>query len=180
MAIRREAYRRSYSAWEKHDLLRELGHRLGVDVDEQHRRRLLHLLSPEEVAALDPRLVQVHLHTHRHRVPLDPVRFQQEVLQNRELVRALAPRSAADHFCYPSGVVSPVFVPWLRALGIRSATTMANGLATRQHDALVLPRVCDTTTVSELEFEGWLSGTAGALLRREPAMAAPTFDGVLL
>jgi hypothetical protein len=62
----------------------------------------------EEIGALDPAIVGVQLHTHRHRVPEQRDPFIREIDDNR---RALAdcgldpPR--LTHFSYPSGVHRP-------------------------------------------------------------------------
>jgi hypothetical protein len=47
-----------------------------------------------------------------------------------------------------------------------SATTCQPGLASRNSDALLLPRLIDTSALTRPEFEGWISGTAAWLPRR--------------
>ena len=63
---------------------------------------------------------------------------------------------SATHFCYPSGDYSRDFLPWLRQLGIRSATTCVPGLA------------------SDFSFDAWLDGTAVLLPRRRAWRLDPT------
>ncbi len=141
--------------------------------DEKHEhRRLLALMHPEEIAALDPAIVSVQLHTHRHRAPDQKDLFLREIVENR---RALAdcgidPRRLTD-FCYPSGVHRAAFLPWLAEAGVTSATTTEPGLASRGHDPLLLPRFVDAGTTSEVEFEGWASGLRHFLSR--PRAKAP-------
>ena len=85
------------------------------------------------------------------------------MLENRRILEGMTGRPAT-HFCYPSGDVDPVFLPWLRELKVETATTGFSGLARAEHDPLLLPRYVDTMAKSEVVFESWLSG-AGAILR---------------
>jgi hypothetical protein len=141
----------------------EVATRLGVDWDNIVRRRLFHLMNPGEVADIARRGFDVQLHTHRHRTPREKSTFRNEVLENRRILEEMTGRPAT-HFCYPSGDVDPVFLPWLRELEVESATTTAvAGLARAEHDPLLLPRFVDTMAQSEVLFESWLSG-AGAIL----------------
>lgn len=176
--IRAFVYERGDTAAKKDDLLRELAGRLGVNYSALLERRLLHLMTPAEVAALDRTLIQVELHTHRHRVPLDDALFRREIEDNRRSIERLVGRSA-EHLCYPSGVISPEFPDRLTALGVQSGTTCELGLASRADSPLLLPRLLDTSTLSEAEFEGWLTGVASLLPRRPLMIPPPTRDGVL-
>jgi len=142
----------------------EVATRLGVDWDNIVRRRLFHLMNPGEVADIARRGFDVQLHTHRHRTPREKSTFRNEVLENRRILEEMTGRPAT-HFCYPSGDVDSVFLPWLRELDVETATTGVAGLARAEHDPLLLPRYVDTMAQSEALFESWLSG-AGAILRR--------------
>jgi peptidoglycan/xylan/chitin deacetylase (PgdA/CDA1 family) len=142
----------------------EVATRLGVDWDNIVRRRLFHLMNPGEVADIARRGFDVQLHTHRHRTPREKSTFRNEVLENRRILEEMTGRPAT-HFCYPSGDVDSVFLPWLRELDVETATTGVAGLARAEHDPLLLPRYVDTMAQSEVLFESWLSG-AGAILRR--------------
>jgi len=150
--------REAQQAW-----LGEIATRLGVDWDNIVRSRLFHLMSAAEVADIARRGFDVQLHTHRHRTPREKTAFCHEVLQNRRILEGMTGRPAT-HFCYPSGDVDPVFLPWLRELEVETATTGFAGLARAEHDPLLLPRYVDTMAQSEVLFESWLSG-AGAILR---------------
>jgi peptidoglycan/xylan/chitin deacetylase (PgdA/CDA1 family) len=141
--------------------------RLDIDWDDIMRRRLFHLMTPEEVTDVARRGFDVQLHTHRHRTPREKSAFCQEVIENRRILEALTGQPAT-HFCYPSGDVDADFLPWLRELGVETATTSAGGLARAGHDPLLLPRFVDTMPQSEVLFESWLCG-AGALLRPRSA-----------
>jgi len=153
------ARRQGWSADEKHAWLGRLAGRLGLDWADFLSRRFITLMHAEEIAALDPAVADVQLHTHRHRAPDQRDLFLREISDNR---RALAecgidPRRLTQ-FCYPSGVHRPVFLAWLGEAGVTSAATCVPGLASARHDPLLLPRFIDTGATSEVEFEGWTSG----------------------
>jgi len=140
--------------------------RLGVDLKNIVHKRLFHLMTEIEIADLARRGFDIQLHTHRHRTPRDKTAFCNEVLENRRILEKSSGRPAS-HFCYSSGDVDPVFLPWLRELGVETATTTFNGLAMANHDPLLLPRYIDTMAQSEIMFESWLSGAGAMLSRRE-------------
>lgn len=146
------------------ELLAEVAKRFDVDLKSILDSRCFHLMSPDEVADVARRGFDLQLHTHRHRSPRDKAAFCGELQENRRLLEDMTGRSAT-HFCYPSGDVDPMFLPWLRDLGVETATTTGTAdLATGADDPLLLPRFVDTMNKSELMFESWLSG-AGAMLR---------------
>ena len=154
--------------------LRWLGHiakTLGIDWDQFLQQRLLHLMTPDEIASAAKRGFDIQLHTHRHRTPRDAAQFRFEVGENRRILESLTQR-AAEHFCYPSGDHDPMFLPLLRDLGVKSATIGVARLTTAADEIMLLPRFVDTMAQSELVFESWLTGLAsllspdGARLRR--------------
>ena len=168
-SIIRHANSARLSAQQKDELAQRLAVALGVDYPDLVRRRILSLLTPDEVSRLAGAGVDFQLHTHRHRTPVDEDAFAREIRDNRRILSGLTGKSTS-HFCYPSGVYEPVFLPWLKEAGVVSATTCDTGIATRQTDPLLLPRLIDTMNLSNLEFESWACG-AGAFLptrRHEP------------
>ena len=170
------AYRcssRGLSAEAKDEVIATAARRLGIDYDELLNRRFLHLMSPEDVTRLPRDLVDVQLHTHRHRVPTDAALFAREIRENREAIQAMTGTSAT-HFCYPSGVTNAAFPQWLRELGVVSATTCYPGMASPASDPLLLPRLIDTTHVADIEFESWLTGASAFLPRRRVRANAPS------
>jgi peptidoglycan/xylan/chitin deacetylase (PgdA/CDA1 family) len=154
------------SSAEKDELSQQVASALGVDFEELLNKRILRQVTPEEVRALSAQGVDFQLHTHRHRTPVNPELFGQEIEENREhLARMTGIR--AKHFCYPSGVYHPEFLAWLPEHGVRSATTCDSGIATSDSNLLLLPRLIDTSNLDLVEFESWTSGI-GALLPRRP------------
>ncbi len=152
-------WRDRWSAERKHDWLGQFAGSVGLDWDGFLRSRVLALMRPEEIGALDPAIVDVQLHTHRHRVPEQRELFVREIDDNRSALRdcGLDP-ARLTHFCYPSGVHRPAMLPWLTELGVTSAVTTEPGLASAGHHPLLLPRFIDAGTTSPVEFEGWTSG----------------------
>ena len=169
-ALHRFARERGLSAEEKDALLARVAKRLGLDYEELAARGVLHILRPEEVRRLSEAGVDVQLHTHRHRTPLNRELFRREIEDNRAEIREMTGRDAA-HFCYPSGVYDRAFLPWLEELGVRSATTCDTGYASRASERLLLPRLLDVSSLSAIEFEGWLTGVSAALPRRRESAA---------
>ncbi len=158
-AVIAAAFERGLSAEQKDALTQNIAKTVGVDYERLVESRVLALMRPEEVreAARNP-LVDVELHTHRHRTPDDEALFRREIRDNRRRLGELTGDPDLRHFCYPSGVCKPQFLPWLRAEGVATATTCLPALATRADDPLMLPRKIDTMAVSDVEFDAWLTG----------------------
>jgi peptidoglycan/xylan/chitin deacetylase (PgdA/CDA1 family) len=149
----------------KDELAQQLAQILGFDYEAFCATRLLHLMSPAEIAELSGHGVDFQLHTHRHRTPRNEELFRKEIRDNRRRLEEITGRPAT-HFCYPSGVYHAEFLPWLAAEGVVSATTCEASLASSKTNALLLPRFIDTISKSALEFESWLDGTGSLLARR--------------
>jgi peptidoglycan/xylan/chitin deacetylase (PgdA/CDA1 family) len=160
-----ESGRRCESEAQRVALCRELGQALGVDYDAIVAAGSFRLMSFEEARRLRTLGVDVGLHTHRHTFPAsDPSACRNEIEQNRRILKEELGVNAR-HFCYPSGVYSPVSWPLLAELGVASATTCDTGLARADEEPLGLRRFLDGEMVSEIEFEAELSGFS-ELLRR--------------
>ena len=153
------------SADARDQLARRLARVLGVEYDDLVRRRILHLMTPYEVSEVARAGFDIQLHTHRHRTPNERALFVREIVDNRKHIAELAGGESA-HFCYPSGVTRPEFLPWLAETGVVSATTCETGMATPDTEALLLPRVIDTANLDAVEFEGWLTGVGALLPKR--------------
>ncbi len=166
-AIRAWGARRALDATAKEALIAQAARMLSVDYDEVRSSAVLRLMSPETVAELPSELVDVQLHTHRHRVPVDHAKFQRELRDNARRIHAMrGATSKLMHFCYPSGVYHGEFLPWLRDAGVEYATTCVPGIAAPTDDHLLLPRFIDTCAHSAATFEAWASGFAGWLPKR--------------
>jgi peptidoglycan/xylan/chitin deacetylase (PgdA/CDA1 family) len=157
--VQEAVWRERWSAEKKHHWLGEFARGAGLDWDAFLRSRVLALMRPDEIGALDPGIVDVQLHTHRHRVPEQRELFIREIADNRRALGecGLDPTRLV-HFCYPSGVHPPSTLPWLAELGVTSAVTTEPGLSSADQHPLLLPRFVDAGTTSEVEFEGWTSG----------------------
>ena len=164
-AVKEAARRDKLSLDGKQRLLRQLGENVEVDYDAIVAQRLLQIMDGEDATRLSRDGVDFQLHTHRHRIPQDRVKFIEEIETNRARIEQLT-GVPARHFCYPSGDYSSEVLPWLAETGVISATTCDPGLASRRTPPLLLPRVIDTCSTSAREFEGWVSGAASLLTPR--------------
>ncbi len=157
----------------KFSLAGELAAALSVDFEALCGKRVLQIMNPEEVGEISRAGVDVQLHTHRHRSPREKSLYTREIQENREAIRQMTGKDPS-HFCYPSGVVQPEFLPWLTEAGVITATTCEPGLASANCDRLLLPRLVDHQSLGTLEFEGWLSGTSSFLPRKNQLRSAPS------
>ena len=154
------AIARGLDAVDKNALVAKVAARVGVDYAEVVASGVFQIMSPNEVKALPADLVDVQLHTHRHRTPRNRELFMRELRDNASRIGELRDAGRLDHFCYPSGDYDGAFLSWLREAGIEYATTTLPGLASPDHDPLLLPRLIDTAARSELAFEAWACGLA--------------------
>jgi peptidoglycan/xylan/chitin deacetylase (PgdA/CDA1 family) len=161
-AIAHYAERGRLSAAAKDELACRIAGALQLNYAELFAKRILRLVTPEEVAQMSAAGIDFQLHTHRHRTPLDHNAFAREIEDNRRSLREMTGHTA-EHFCYPSGVYEPAFFPWLTELGVRSATTCDTGIASPATDPLLLPRLIDTSNLSAIEFESWTTGVGSFL-----------------
>ena len=170
--IRRHALRQALDADAKHELARRLAEAVGQDFDSIVERRLFQLMTPSEVTSLDPALVSVQLHTHRHRTPRDEGLFRRELDDNRAAIMALRPEAAPlNHFCYPSGDYVQEYAEWLQDAGVNWATTCDPGLATKHSDPYFLPRFIDAAGVTDATFDAWVSGLSYFAFTRQKAIS---------
>jgi len=145
------------SARKKDQLAADLARRIGMDWQEILDKRLLHIMNPQEAWQLADRGVDLQLHTHRHLTPRDESLFIGELDDNAARLRAINGEQPR-HFCYPSGVHYDQYPQWLRQWGVESAVTCVPGLAAHANDFMLLPRLCDHSHLTDVEFEGWLCG----------------------
>jgi peptidoglycan/xylan/chitin deacetylase (PgdA/CDA1 family) len=157
---------------EKPGFAAAVGERLGVDYESIAGARMLTIMVPEEVRRLAAEGVSFELHTHSHRTPDTPARFDEEISRNRTAIESMT-GTPARHFCYPSGRYRPEFLPWLHDQQVVTATTCDPGLASDRSNPLLLPRFVDISGVSPIEFEGWISGASSFVSRARSYAAAP-------
>jgi peptidoglycan/xylan/chitin deacetylase (PgdA/CDA1 family) len=159
MEIKQFALLRKLSGREKDGLLARLAGRLDIDYDELCRKRIMHLVNPEEATGLAARGVDIQYHTHRHRVYRSRKRMFAELQDNRRRIATFT-ANEPRHFCYTGGFYLPEYPVYLKDYGILSAVTGKPGLCTAQTNPLLLPRLVDTMKISDMEFRAWLDGTA--------------------
>jgi peptidoglycan/xylan/chitin deacetylase (PgdA/CDA1 family) len=153
------AQRAQLSAGEKDALLAAVATELGIDYEAWVSTRMLQQMRMDEIHALPRELVDVQLHTHRHRMPTDRQRFAREIADNRDALGDTAPDDAPRaHFCYPSGRYDLRAARWLAELGVRSAVTCEADICSPQDHPLILPRYTDTALQTDAVFDGWISG----------------------
>ena len=172
-SILRRCVERGLAGKEKDAIITTIAGRLGLDYQGLVGRRTLYIMSPDEVSSLPRDLIDVQLHTHRHRAPLDRSAFIREIDDNRAAIASMTGGKRAVHFCYPSGVTHPSFASWLSESGVETATTTLPGIASQRSPRLMLPRLVDTMNISPIEFEGWLTGASAFLPRRAMRAVAP-------
>lgn len=168
--IKQFAISRKFSGREKDDLLAQLAGRLDIDYQELCRKRLMHLITPEEARELAVRGVDLQYHTHRHRVYRSRERMFAELQDNRRRIATFTSHEPR-HFCYTGGFYLPEYPVYLKEYGMLSATTCKPGLCTARTNPLLLPRLVDTRGLSDLEFRAWLEGTADLLPKRATEMS---------
>jgi len=146
----------------------KLAQLLEINFDSLCRRRLCQLLNSEEVHELVHSGVSVQMHMHHHRSPATREAFIDNLQTNRTLIKKMT-GIEPNHFCYPSGYYNRESVSWLREYGIESATTCDPGLCSAKTDPLLVPRLIDSSYISNTGFESWLVGI-GALISRVGAL----------
>jgi peptidoglycan/xylan/chitin deacetylase (PgdA/CDA1 family) len=149
--------RENLSGVQKNEVATKLAHALGIDFAALAAKRILQLMSANEISEIARHGVDVQLHTHRHRTPEDEALFRREIVENRQRIQSLT-GNGARHFCYPSGVYRKDFLSWLEKENVLSATTCDVGLARPGDNPLLLSRFVDTTGRTQVEFESWLAG----------------------
>jgi peptidoglycan/xylan/chitin deacetylase (PgdA/CDA1 family) len=177
-AVRQYAMDQGLGADEKHELARSLAVSVGQDFDALVEKRILQLMSRDEIASLDEKTVSVQLHTHRHRTPRDESGFNRELRENAEIIRELRGSSRPlNHFCFPSGDYIAEYERWLANFGVEWATTCDPGLASAKNNPYFLPRFIDAEPIPESTFRAWVSGLSQAAFARRrstPVRLAPT------
>lgn len=138
-------------------LLMKVAEALGVDWNPT-KNHLFRLMTVDELAQLPSRGMDLQLHTHHHRFPFDCRKAaEREIIDNRTALEPIVDKPLV-HFCYPSGEFDVAQFPWLRDLGIESATTCLSGFNYPSTERLELRRFLDGENLTQIEFEAELSG----------------------
>jgi peptidoglycan/xylan/chitin deacetylase (PgdA/CDA1 family) len=141
------------SATARMDFARTLAGDLGVDIDDLLRRKVWHSMDRDEVRRLSAEGFSMQVHTHEHlNVVNYPDTVERQAAQCRQLVEAATDRPAC-HFCYPSGRWCRQAWPALRAAGMETAVTTANGPNFPRTPFLAMRRVLDGEHRSPLAIE---------------------------
>ena len=156
---------------ERSALAERLTELLGDDYAAIEAKRILTVMTADEAAEVARSGIGIELHTHRHRTPLDHALFLREITDNRERIDRIR-EGSARHFCYPSGIYHSEFLPWLREAGVETATTCDPGLASAKSEPLLLPRLVDTSFLSPLDVEGWMTGMSAFFMPRKASAHA--------
>jgi peptidoglycan/xylan/chitin deacetylase (PgdA/CDA1 family) len=139
------------------ELAKRLAEKLGIEYDSIVKRRLLGLMTPEEIRSAVMSGMDVQLHTHRHRLPNFRELVAREIEENRAVLEPIVGKPLR-HLCYPSGIWAKEQWPWLASLDIESATTCLPGLNGPSTPRLGLKRFLDGENVRSIEFEAELNG----------------------
>jgi peptidoglycan/xylan/chitin deacetylase (PgdA/CDA1 family) len=166
LEIKAKMRRNNYRGTEKDRILESLSVALDIDYEQLCAKRILQLMTLDEVKEIVAGGIDVQLHTHRHRVPRARDLFLKEIEDNRKWIETVCARTPV-HFCYPCGFHTPQFLEFLEAAAVESATTCELGLAAKTDNRFLLPRLLDTSTLTTTEFEAWVSGTASFLPQRK-------------
>jgi peptidoglycan/xylan/chitin deacetylase (PgdA/CDA1 family) len=143
---------------ERQQLLRPIAQALGANFNEILSGERFRLLSRDEIVQVFRRGIDIQLHTHTHHLPdTDFDEMALEVRRNRQMIEELT-GAQARHFCYPSGEHSERHPEWLRRLGIASATTCHPGLNNGSTSVMLLNRLLDSDSTSEIAFEAQICG----------------------
>lgn len=142
---------------ERAGALRDLSMSLGLPLDWWETRQF-HSMTAVEVGDCARRGMDVQLHTHRHRAA--PAQLGAELDANRARLAEWTGLSPGHftHFCYPSGEYEPEAEPVLAAQAVRSATLVEQGTNAPGANPYRLRRFLDGRSVSEAEFDAYLSG----------------------
>ena len=165
----RKAIMEGLSTAEKDDRARQLAGYLGHDYNDLCRRRILHLMTSDQVSEVaSSSAVTIESHTHRHRTPDDLDLMTRELRDNITRIQQITGRRPV-HFCYPDGVFNTKYFPLLEQEGFRSATTCERALTTRTRHCYTIPRWLDQQMHTESQYQGWLSGLR-PLIERSPGV----------
>lgn len=155
---------------ERQQLLGPIARALGADPDQVLRDGRFRLLSRAEIQQAFRRGLDIQLHSHTHHLPdNDFESVAREINVNRRMITEVT-GVQPHHFCYPSGRHSARHPEWLQKLGIASATTCNTGFNDANVPVMLLNRILDSDSTSDIAFEAEICGVR-ELARRLRALA---------
>lgn len=146
------------SSEERQEIFRRLCTVLGLDATEIEKERICTFMRADEARQLQEGGIDIQLHTHRHRFPSEDFGLAKAEIEDNRNALALVGSGERRHFCYPSGEYESWQLPWLKLLGIASATTVKAGFTRPGSSPYELHRFLDNERISLLEFEAEMCG----------------------
>lgn len=142
---------------DRYTLLRNICNQVMFDYDSLEKNKSLSLVDKCELEILIKDGVDIQLHTHTHKWPLDEITAEAELSKNRLYIES-ATNSSADHLCYPSGIWHESQFKYLDKNNIKSATTCEAGLNCQSTNKYLLHRFLDADNIPQIVFEANMSG----------------------
>jgi len=139
------------------ELLNKIIGIIGLEHEMIFENRRFSYLSYSELEELTNDGVDLQLHTHRHKLPLNYDDAKREIEDNRRYLSPLS-KKPLRHFCYPSGLWNAQHFSILKKLDIVSATTTDPGINYSKQNQYKLGRFVDGEMISQIVFEAELSG----------------------
>ena len=149
---------------QRQEIVKHLCDLLALDYQTMISAGMFRIMDAETIKNVVNQGVDIQLHTHRHRLPVDKAEVYREIEENRRYLEPLVGKPLV-HFCYPSGFWDEAQLPWLDELKVESATTCRLGFVSADSHKLCLNRYLDKDDISESEFLAEISGFLG-LARR--------------
>jgi peptidoglycan/xylan/chitin deacetylase (PgdA/CDA1 family) len=138
-------------------MLKQVAEKLGFEAAALTADRRFRMIALSDIRTLEQMGVDTQLHTHDHVMPDNFSEFREQLERNRHYIR-MYKDGEARHFCYPSGRYTDRQAQWLGQLDILSATTCDSGMNGITEKPYVLRRFLDSDNISDIEFEGHISG----------------------
>lgn len=147
----------NFSEPERISLSKAFAEKLGHDYEKLADSSILSIMNKPELKKMKEQGIDIQLHTHRHRMPLNPNRLSAEITENRAILEPIT-GVALNHICYPCGIWDAQQWDTLKKLNIISATTCEPGLNSPDINPLALNRFLDSECCPQIEFEAELFG----------------------
>lgn len=155
---------------ERRALVDRLADRLASETRLRPGARLYELMTRDELAHVHEFGVDLQLHSHTHRMPIDDIDTMRSEIETNRMGLASLATASLSHFCYPDGRHYAFVLPILAELGIKSATTCRPGLVDSKTPDLLLPRFLDADDLDPIVFEAEMSGILELARRCRRAM----------